>query len=310
MPDNINERLSELKARCEANDALAEQQNAVRGELMQAQVRLRAMELQAQQVAEELQSLEGFSLFGLLASLSGGKSERVAEMRETHDGLCRERDDCGSALKSMEREANDLARQVEAAVNAQDEYNALLSEKRQQMEATGNNSSDRLAAMDAEVSDAKLRVRAVEKAMELCGDAMRDLNDEIETTSMLGRCRVAEGNKALRGLMANSRKRTTGDCAKRVSDAIARFLRKVSEIRAKDEGDMPEAWGGVEESLAGIAEKFDGKWLKPEATEPESAAHAQEQLQTAALLLEKWCDGAREKAEGARSQQQACLESM
>ncbi len=83
-----------------------------RRQLVDMEYGLRALELHAAALQQELQSLEGFSLTGLLAGLKGDRDARIEEVRGRLQEV-REKYEAGeAAIEVLQSEVDQLERQL------------------------------------------------------------------------------------------------------------------------------------------------------------------------------------------------------
>lgn len=134
MSDRQASRLEELRAQVEARGQLDQHHRGVREELVEAQYRLRGLELQVQQAEMAVRGLEGFNLDSLVLGLLGRKAQRLEQARQLKTETERQYTECTEAVTTLEREMTRAERQVEQIDSVRQEYDLLLAAKREQIE--------------------------------------------------------------------------------------------------------------------------------------------------------------------------------
>lgn len=234
----------------------------LRAQREQLEVRLRAVEFSAAELARDLAALEGFSLAAALGSLTGTRQARVEAIRARAAELEAHRAEVEAELCAVE------ARLAEVGSDAM----SLAAE------TAAPAAAEALPAGDA--------VQIARKAVEAIDEAICELRQQQEIVSTLGRCNVANV-RATRFIINASRENTVKDCAASVRRALARGVRLAGAAI-----DLPLAAERRELAVlfaeaAAWSESFSGDWLKKDARGAASADHVLGQLQVLSMLLEK-----------------------
>lgn len=242
-----------------------------RKELIDRQTQARVLELRLEQAQAELQQLQGLSLSSLLSGLSGQRAARIESAREACAELEQLHTEAVAAMTALQREVDSLQSDVDATI-AQPRAEATVEP------STSTSATPAPAAPTPAMEH-------VERAMEACGQALRDLRDEMETLQMAGRCNLANGNRAIGAILGAGRRATAGQCAERVRASLRRFQAKLRDV-LEDGAPEPELLT-FEQDLDRAAFEFDGRWLGVEAAPDASAAWMEERLQLGDMLLER-----------------------
>ena len=285
-PDGPSPEFSNIKAKFDdAQRAQAEYEDK-RKNLVEMQYRLQAMELQVGAAAEEVRSLENFSLTGLLSTLRGNRQERAEEARDQLHQLQTQFDAALDAFETLQRQVTDLEARVAEGDRARAEYEAAFSAKLRRAEVSGGESADRLGAISIELQSLQNQSEMLKKAIKAGDEARRGMLEEIETLSTMGRCRVAEGHKAISMFINSALKSTYDQCAARVRQGCRRFVQRFEEgmgpggLRAED---------GTEEmhkTLRRIADQFDKNWFFS-TDDFNSNGYVVGMLQNATMIVER-----------------------
>jgi chromosome segregation ATPase len=261
--------------------------NARRKELVDAEYRLQAMETQAQALSDELRALGTFSVTSILSGIRGDRQHRIDTTREALAELQAACDQAAASIDAMRAELEELSARAEADSAAQQAREAELTARLKAREAAGDETARRLLALAGECQVVEAYGRGLEKAARACEEALRDLRDEMSTISTMGRCRMAEGNKALSAMMNHARKGVAGESAGRVRQALRRLCHRLQEAVDAAPPGLAPAFGEVRQVLEAAAEQFSGAGLGRSSTGAGSAEELHVTLQQADLLLDK-----------------------
>lgn len=309
MADDMTRRLAELKDRMRSGRCKAAEQVEMRDRLVQMQYRLRAIELQLEEANEEVKKLAGSSLSGLVYSLMGSKGERLERARQAHQELEKQYDKCRREVEELDRQVGRMDSQVHDDRTSAEEFERLLAEKQEQIAERDDNRNAELSRLCEADDAAQADVKCVERAVKAGTEALRDLNEEIETVSTLGRCRVIEASRMLKGVMAATRGKTSDQCAERVKQSIGRFRLALNEVLKRCSSDAGPEMLEINAWLERVGEAIAGSWLSREARGEESADHVSQRLQMANMVVEKTLNAVRERARAAEDARRSYVES-
>lgn len=286
MTADEDKQLHELKGRTGSRETLERRQVKARDAMVQADYRLKALELNLDQCREEVARLEGFSLTGLMSALAGRKQQRLALMREQCAALEKQYTECEATLAALQREVGEIERELAQARSAAAEYKALLARKEEEIAGSAEG-GEALRRVSEQLSAARVVVESIQKAIDAGDEALRDLHAEQQTASTLGRCRVADARGVLSTMMNASRHGTADECAARVSRSLRRFHTRLCEVMARESEEGKEALAAAGFSVEALAANFAGHWLASGASGEQSAGHVERELINANMLLEK-----------------------
>ncbi len=252
---------------------------ALRQELDRKQQRLaffeerhREISLEITLAEAELQELESGGLGGLLSRLKGNCQGRANDIAATLSQKDMER-------AAVDRELNSLRGEIAGLQNRLNPPPAPTNDP-----AAGAAPGASGAAPSATGDELR---RRIERAVDAAHEARRDILSEVETTATMGRCKVAQGNKLLTGLMNASRNSTRRDCATRAQRAVARFMRKYNDVRLAEGGELDDGEQGVIAPLERYALEFEADWLRPDFNGETFALSVVDNIATAIMLLER-----------------------
>lgn len=285
---------SEVKEQYEEAEGARREYESKRAKLVEMQYRLQAMELQAGAVEEELRSLESFSMTGLLSSLRGDRRERIESARDQLHHLQTQLDAALNAFTSLRAQVSELEKRAEAGDQARAQYEAAFAAKLHQAEVGGGESADRLGIVSAELAELAKQQKLLKQASKAGDEARRGLLEEIETLSTMGRCRVAEGHRAISMVINSALKATYNQCAGRVRQGCRRFATRYAEALGPAGLSDEDGTHEIHETLTRIGNQFDKNWFFSEE-EFNSNGYVLMILQNAGLILERKAKDVSEK---------------
>lgn len=284
--DGPSPDFSDIKARFDDAQRSQAAYEEKRKKLVDMQYRLQAMELQVGAATEELRSLENFSLTGLLSSLRGNRQEKAEEARDQLYQLQTQFDAAMDAFETLQRQVTDLETRVAESDKARAEYEKAFSAKLRQTEVGGGESADRLGVITMELSSLQKQSDLLKKAVKAGDDARRGLLEEIETLSTMGRCRVAEGHKAISMFINSQLKKTYDQCAARVRQDCRRFVQRFEEALGPDGLRADDGADEMHKTLKRIADQFEQSWFFS-SEDFNSNGYVVGMLQNATMIVER-----------------------
>lgn len=256
-----------------------------RRQLVDMEYGLRALQLHAAALEEELQSLEGFSLTGLLAGLKGDRNARIEEVRGRLQEV-REKYEAGeAAIEVLQTEVDELERQLATGGGDARLRQTAATELPDVGEAPASSSGNLGPPPEARRPNEE-QIKLIQRAIEAGEDARKGLLAELETASSLGRCNIIAVRGGLKGLLDGTRDRTRDMLAKQVRCDLRRFLGRYAEAIAAGAPAIPEEQS-VQLNLQEAAEKFTGAWLQATPGAHQAADDLVQALALAGMLLEK-----------------------
>ncbi len=309
MADEITRKLADLKDRMQSGESTAAEQVEMRDQLVQMQYRLRAIEFQLEDAHKEVQNLAVRSISGLVYTMMGTKGERLEHARATHEELENQYGKCSGDVAELERQVAGLESRIHENDSSAEEYKKLLADKQDQISNCDDERGPQLKRLREAADAARTDVKCVERALKAGADALRDLNEQIETVSTLGRCPVIEGNHMLRGVMAASRHKTSHQCAERVKRSICRFRRALNDVFERCGSETDAALLEINAWLERVCEDFAGVWLSREACGEQSADYVSERIRMANMVVEKTLNTVRDRAKAAEDASRSYVES-
>lgn len=254
-----------------------------RRQLVETEYGLRALGLHLAAVEQELLSLEGFSLTGVLASLRGDRRARIEEARKQVQNVQSKYDATAAAADSLRQEVEAL----EQRLLAPGEHVAQPAPSAPPGAPIAPPSTCPEAVPAAQVPQTPAgRIKAIQRAIDVCEEARKGLLAEMETASTLGRCNVAAPRGLLNSLVGGARDRTRNMLGQRVRSDLRRFLGRYAEAIAAGSPAIPEE-EDLRSKLEHAAEQFSGAWLQPNREANQATDDIIQGLALAEALLEK-----------------------
>ncbi len=275
--DNIPQ--NDTTRRNETREELKLREVQARDRMVQVDYRLQALEINFEQCRAELARLEGFSLTSLISAMSGSKESKLKQMQEQCTEIEHQIDTCESEQVALQREVSEIDQAIAQALTTETEHEFPLADNAEGAEAQ--------SGMSRNQSPARSSTDTIQKAIDVCEETLRDLHNEQETTSTLGRCKVVDVKGVLGGMMNVSRRGTSNQCASRVSQSLRRFRHRLAAVLALNPPDAKEALGAADAELEEMEKNFSAHWLASSASGEESADHVERTLMTANMHLEK-----------------------
>lgn len=266
--------------------SLRGQRDEKRRRLVEMEYGLRAIELHLAAVEQELKSLEGFSLTGVLASLKGDRGVRIEEARRQVQDVQGKFEAAEAAIEALRREVEAIELRLAATggTGAQPEHTVLSALPQTGEAMTPPTGGVEPAAQVPQTPAA--RIKAIQRAIDACEETRKGLLAEMETAGTLGRCNVAVVSGPLRALVNGARDRTRDMLGQRVRGDLRRFLGRYADAIAAGEPAMSEE-EDVRLKLERAAEQFSGAWLQPNREASQATDDVLQTLALAEMLLEK-----------------------
>ncbi len=253
----------------DVRDHLAEK----RRKLLEAEYQLQVMSLQLKSMRTEIKELEGFGLGSLLSRMKGDREARARELNASICELQSEYETIARSLRSLQSEIATLEKQVISSsrfpaparkMGAAHSTSKLPRPAPNAPAAPSVPQSPPPAPATDSVPVSSSQVAMLAKAIEAGEEARKDLLQELETASTLGRCQVVQVRGVLSAIMNHARSGTADECASRVRKSIERFLRRREEAIGQNAAPIDTEEESLVAALKKIVAEFKGSWLRPD----------------------------------------------
>lgn len=308
MGSELNAKIAELKSKAEDKAAVVAREREAKALLVENAYKLRSLETHLDALREQLEKLDGFSVDNIVYSILGRKQQQVASYEEQLDAFSLQHEECEQAVDRLEAEVANLDKQLRSYGNVEAEYEALLASKQEALAGSEQN-AETLRELTNNVDAATGVVNRIAKAAEAIEELMRDIRDEVETLSTLGRCRVAEGHKAISAIVNAGRDKTAKLIADHIRQGLRRFNRRFAE--ALDNGDVDDdgTLGDLASLLEQYTQRFDVQWFYNPQDAEESTSNVYDKLYLADSLIDKQLGLAKERLREIEAKRREFLES-
>ncbi len=307
--DLSDDRLTELSSRLGDHENMKRQLQALRDNLVQTQCAARTLEVQLDQAKAELKKLEGFSMEGMVLGFLGRKADNLERTRQACEELEQQHAECRQSLQTLEREIAGVEDGIGSADEVGDEYASALASRREQIEQRGGEASERLRRLTNESAAAQASLKAIQRAIDAREESWSDLRSEVEVFSTLGRCRVAEGHKAIGMLMDASRNKTANQSASRVCESIGRLRRRIADTVSAQGAGFRTDLTDLDKRLIDFQNGFTGTDLASCATDGTSANDLANVLDEVATVLDRQLADAKSHAATAEQRLRTHIET-
>jgi chromosome segregation ATPase len=304
-----DDRLTELSSRLGNHEQMKRQHQRLRDNLVETQCAARTLELQLKQARVELKKLEGFSVEGLVLGFLGRKADNLAHTREACEELEQQHAECRQSLQMLEREIAGVEEEIGSADAVGDEYESALASRREKIEQRGDEAAERLRSLTDESNAAQASVKAVQGAIAAREETWSDMRSEVEVFSTLGRCRVAEGHKAIGMLMDASRKNTADQSASRVCQSIGRLRRRIGDVASAQDAGARTNLTDLDKRLSDFQNAFAGAGFASCAPDGQSVDDLADVLDDVATALDKRLADANSRAATAEERLRTHIET-
>jgi chromosome segregation ATPase len=253
----------------------SQQLNQKRHAALELEYAVDGLDVQLQVLADELRSVEGHGVTGLLGALTGGKQRQVEKIHTLQSELAARRDEMARTLASLTEEISSLTAQVDEL---------KIKETHPQAESQSGENAERAIAQVPALKSAQEFLKRIEAAADACEEARKDLLSEMQTAGTLGRHRITHANRALKMIASRVRKSTGEDCAQRVRQSLSRLQRRLQaacELQPHD-GEMAM----IEHQVARLANTFSGSGLASKSSDEDSGSWLHDILQSMGMTLD------------------------
>jgi len=258
-----------------------------RKQLVEMEYSLQAIELHMASIGRELESLEGFTLTGLLARIKGDRALRIEQAREQWDEIGDKLAKATAAVEALRREVEEIER-----LRKSERSTGLIGRANPSRDAhSGAAAAPRLGGEAAGGSQKTFgpeeQAKIIQRAIALCEECRKGLLAEIETAGRLGKCNVVAANKMISGLLGATTNRARKEMGQRIRDDLRRLSGRLDEVIASGPSSALPEESDARTKLAHFAEHFDGRWLAPGADGSGTVDAILQTLCLIEMLLEK-----------------------
>lgn len=262
MRNDPNERLARAKQQVERWKDLKAALPSAQERLNQENFRLRHVEAGLEQLQQQLQDLESFSLTGLVEGLLGRKQQRLTHCREEMSTLATQRDEVEGALLRADAELRQIEQQLTVMGDPQRELQELCEGKQRDVLTSDCEAAQRLRAMVAEIEVAKGQRRELMRAIQ----TGRHLLERLESMAgAMGRARgrtfaaVSMGAIPAAAMSAVARHGAAGS-VERAREKMAEFGKCMSALDLSEGTDLDIEIARLGAAMGGLAQEMNADW--------------------------------------------------
>lgn len=262
MHNDPNERLARAKQQVERWKDLKASLPSAQERLNHENFRLRQVEAGLEQMQQQLQDLESFSLTGLVEGLLGRKQHRLTQCREEMTTLATQRDEAEGALLRADAELRQIEQQLTVLGDPQRELQELCEGKQRELFASDCEAAERLRVLVAQIDVAKTQRRDLHRAIQ----TGKHLLERLE--SMAGAMGRAKGKLFAAGAMGAlpvaamsvvARQGTSG-LVDRAREKLAEFGKCMIGLDLSEGADLDLEIARLGAAMQSFAAEMNGSW--------------------------------------------------
>jgi hypothetical protein len=232
MFEALNRRLAEVKERVRRRQRLARLLKRAEEELARQRERGRRLDERLRKERTDVERLEGLSLTGLFYTVLGSKEQQLEKERQEYLVAKLQYDECREAVQALEREVEDLRRDLTALGDPEAEYRSLLARKEQLLQQTSGEAARRLLSLAEEEGEVQAEIKELQEAIAAGDEALRHLrkmSDALQGAMYWGTWDILGGRWAATAFK-HSRMDDARAAAHRAQQALRRWERELDDV--------------------------------------------------------------------------------
>lgn len=245
MTDPLHDRLLQLREDQRRHAKLTADLDQLEAELRRHERRLETMGAELAKEGRDVRRLEGLSLAALFHTLLGNRDEQLDKERQELLAVKLRYDAELQSGQPLEADADRCRRELAALGDLQQRRDALLTEREQQMRASGTAAGDELAELLNRLADARSDMREIDEALDAGVQALAALAQARESLASArgwGQFDMIGG-----GLLTTAVKHSHIDrsrsAAERAQRHLQRFARELHDVGEHQQGLTVDASG-------------------------------------------------------------------
>ncbi|WP_456271870.1 hypothetical protein [Bacillus sp. AK031] len=227
MLNEMNERLDQIKEELRLHNKWTKQQKSLGTEIEDATTKLNDLKAKFHKENRDVEKLEGWTVTGLLLSMTGKKEERLQREKEEAVKAKLKFDEWKLNIEELEQDHREITEKLLELKNPEQRYEQLLREKEQMIHDSSSPLSELLFNLAQQSSEYKAQLKEVKEAKDAAEMALLKLeeaHDLLGSAKNWGMLDLAGGD-----LLSTYAKRSKMDDAQRTLHAAQRYLRRLEK---------------------------------------------------------------------------------
>ncbi len=310
MPDQINQRLSELKTRITSKARLKTDLTHHKDQVLRLNSQQAFLETHLEMLERDIRKLEGFGLSGLLGRLTGNQQQKVEKKRRLYDDEKDKLESCLIALGAAREELVALEDTFNRFDDLEAEYQDLCRQKEEQLLAQCPEYAETLANMDGEIQRHREEIRRLEHAMEAAEEPLLALHSLFSSLKRAGSKHIgAAAAPPIISAAMNTLFSMTGiPSATHARKAMQNLVQKLQTLQYADHPD-DQAILQLTDKIENLASKMDASWAMSASGHPAACHEAESDIMELKEFLGEKLENTRTQLAESQQSRLAVLET-
>ncbi len=301
----FKEALQELTRQQEARRSLPSLQEK-KGQL---EWKLRSVESCLEKINREIRRLEK----SLIASLFGGKEQKIETKRQEAEEMQQQFDECGSELRAVEEELASVDGQLTDPHELEQEITCLYEEKARQIMDAGDETAAQLGDLDQARNGAKIHRQEVNKAERIGKNLLERL---FSMTKSVGRARTKGVNSGAVGAIAATainavmQNQTAKPAVNLVQTGLGEFMDSLRKLQIPAEEKRGHVLEKLQQDFATSATEMAACGVSGMVWDSSGASQLVDSVQEAIALLKELSKEAEREASDWEEQWRSLIEQI
>ncbi|MDA0638852.1 hypothetical protein OUY22_36035 [Nonomuraea sp. MCN248] len=241
--DPVDEDIRRHAERAHRNERLARRREALTAEIEEAEARLAGLEEEREAARSDVARLEGTTFAAFLATLTGGKEEKLARERLAAEAAGRQAESARSRLEWLRADLEGLTAELDELASAPADLAAALDRKERLLRESGDpRVMAELVPLTDDLAGAGAELRETEEAL---AEGDRSLEALEAVTAALGRARGAStfdliSQNTVAGFIKHGELGKADEAAWRAQRALDAFARELADLGITANPRLPD----------------------------------------------------------------------
>ncbi|MGD6965378.1 hypothetical protein ACQCVP_02970 [Rossellomorea vietnamensis] len=225
--EEINSRLEKVKEDLRLHRKWSDQQSSLEKEINEVKGKLDKLKRELQKENRDVDKLEGWTITGLLLTMTGKKEERLQKEKEEAVKAKLRVDEWKQTLEELLQEEQEVSSKLNDLGSPQDRYKLLLETKEKMIHDSSSPLSQLLFNLAEQSAEFKAQLKEVKEAEDAAAMALLKLDSaaaSLESAGNWGMVDMVGG-----GLISSAAKRSKMDEAQRKLHEAQRYLKKLEK---------------------------------------------------------------------------------
>ncbi|WP_113926615.1 hypothetical protein [Bacillus sp. P14.5] len=225
--EEINSRLDKVKEDLKLHRKWSERQNSLQEEIKEARTKLTHLKGELQKENQDVEKLEGWTITGLLLTMTGKKEDRLQKEKEEAVKVKLQVDEWELTLQELLQEEREVSSKLTELGSPHTRYELLLETKEKMIHDSSSPLSQLLFNLAEQSAEYKAQLKEVKEAEDAAALALLKLDsasDSLESAGNWGMVDMVGG-----GLISSAAKRSRMDEAQRSLHEAQRYLKKLEK---------------------------------------------------------------------------------